>query len=211
MNVEAAAARYARVGRVALGFARGKMRGDPVYAAVLPRLRDGITLLDVGCGEGYLLALALEELAGPTLIGVDHDAGRLEQARVALGGAATLVEGDLRSVDLPAADVITCLDVLHYQPAAEQDAILSRLAGALNPGGVLLVRDAAGDAGFRSAVTAWTERVAVAFGRHKGDGVFLRPREALAAAMEATGLRVEHVDCSEGTAFSNVLFAGSKA
>ncbi|MBX2800183.1 MAG: methyltransferase domain-containing protein [Myxococcales bacterium] len=209
MDIEAAAGRYAPLGRTALGFARGKMRYDPAYAAVMPYLRDGHVVLDVGCGEGYLLALASTVYSDLTVVGIDHDGRRLGQARVALEDLdARFVEGDARSVHLPDADVISCLDVLHYQSPDAQDALLARLAGALRPGGVLLVRDAEARAGIRSAITALTERVAMALGRHRGDGVFLRPRGELRGAMEGAGLTVEDVDCAEGTAFSNVLFVG---
>ena len=211
MNIEPAARRYRRASRVAEGFARGKMKGDPVYAAVLSRLHEGGTLLDVGCGEGYLLALATEQGAG-TLVGLDHDARRLALGQTALNDVADcrLISGDVRTAELPQADVITCLDVLHYQAPDEQDAILVRLADALRPGGVLFVRDASSGQGLWSAITALSERVAVAIGRHLGDGVFFRAPGELEAAMRAAGLEVTTEDCSAGTPFSNVLYTGRR-
>ncbi len=206
---DAAAARYLAVGRVAHGIARGKLRGDPVYAAVLPLLSDARALLDVGCGEGYLLALAADAHPALALIGVDHDARRLDQARSALADRGpTLIAGDLRIVALPSADVITCLDVLHYQPAADQDAILGKLRAALRPGGVLVVREAVADAGWRSAATVLSERVTLCLGRHRGQGVHLRPRAELEAALVGLGLAVDARPCFAGTPFANWLFVG---
>ncbi|MCO4747468.1 MAG: class I SAM-dependent methyltransferase [Proteobacteria bacterium] len=208
MNIEAASQRYRRHSRMAEGFAKGKMKGDPVYAAVLSHLPAQGSLVDVGCGEGYLLALAAEVGATP-LYGLDHDERRLSQGRAALDDLdCTLVLGDAREAELPKADVITCLDVLHYQPAADQDAILATLKSALKPGGVLLVRDAAADEGIWSSITACTERIAMALGRHVGDGVYLRPQGEIEATMGALGLEVSTEDCSEGTPFSNVLYVG---
>ena len=68
MNVDAAVARYVPLGKFAEGFARGKMNGDPAYKAVLGYIKPHTTLLDVGCGEGYLLALAAESIEGLSLI-----------------------------------------------------------------------------------------------------------------------------------------------
>ena len=212
MNIDQAVERYATVSRVAAGFARGKMRYDPVYKAVIGRLRPGLSLLDVGCGEGYLLALAGTTFQGLQMVGIDHDERRLGVARKALLGLPVRLEvGDVRQAELPPADVVTCLDVLHYQPPEEQDALLSALAQCLRPGGALLVRDGASDAGFRSSITAWSERLAMMLGRHRGDGVYLRPRDDLRAAIAATGLAVDDVDCAEGTAFSNVLYVGHRS
>ncbi len=202
------AARYP--GRWNQGWARGKVAGDPVYRAVLALLPEAGTLVDLGCGEGYLLALARERRPGLDLVGLDHDERRLALARAALEGEARvrLEGGDAREAGLPPADVLACLDVLHYLPPAEQDALVRRMARALRPGGTLLVRDAEAGAGWRSALTAWSERFMVAVGRHRGLGVYLRPRAELEAAMAAAGLAVEVRPCAEGTPFSNVLLVG---
>ncbi len=213
MELEAAVARYTPQGKFVEGFAKGKMRGDPAYRAVLQYLEPGQTLLDVGCAEGYLLALAAETIGDLVLIGFDHDERRLDIARKALGDLDLRVyAGDARDTDLQgvSASVITVLDVLHYQTESEQDAILARLAGVLAPGGVLLVRDGRSDGGWRSTVTAMSERIAMALGRHKGDGVYFRPQDEMRAALEALGLDVTVDPCSENTPFANVLFAARK-
>lgn len=214
MQLDAAVARYTPQGKFVEGFAKGKMSGDPAYRAVLQYLQPGQTLLDVGCAEGYLLALAAENVGGLVLVGFDHDTRRLDIAQKALSDLdVRLYAGDARDTDLsdvPAPSVITLLDVLHYQTASEQDAILARLAGVLAPGGVLLVRDGRSDGGWRSTVTAMSERVAMALGRHKGDGVYFRPQAEMRAALEALGLTVSVDPCSENTPFANVLFAARK-
>lgn len=211
MNVEAAVARYVPLGKFAEGFARGKMNGDPAYNAVLKYLEPGMTLLDVGCAEGYLLALAAETLSDMTLIGFDHDARRLAQAEIALAGLEpTLWIGDARDAELPEVDVICVLDVLHYQPPEQQDAILARLVEALRPGGLLLVRDGRSDGGLRSKITQLSEKVAMALGRHKGDGVFFRTQAEMQAAIEGLGLEVSADMCANKTPFANVLFVGRK-
>jgi SAM-dependent methyltransferase len=210
MNVDAAVARYTPQGKFAEGFAKGKMKGDPAYAAVMARLSPGMRVLDVGCGEGYLLALAAENLQGLTLLGFDHDTRRLASAEQALGADAKVWADDARTAEVPAVDAICVLDVLHYQTAAEQDAILARLVKSLAPGGCLLVRDGRSDGGIRSTLTTWSERIGLAVGRHKGDGVYFRPAAEMRAALEALGLTVEVDDCHNATPFANVLFVGRR-
>jgi len=207
-----ASRRYRRAGRWAHGFAQGKMSRDPVYASVLEQIPEEGVLLDVGCGEGYLLALVRALQPAVRLVGLDHDPRRVETGRVALGDESSLEfrVADAREAELPSADVVTCLDVLHYMSPPEQDALIERLAAALEPGGLLLLREAQAGAGIRSAATRWSERILVALGRHKGDGVFLRPRAELRDRLEGVGLRVEERDCSEGTPFANVLFVARR-
>ena len=209
--VERAAERYLAAGRFAHGFARGKMAGDPAYARVLSLLQPQGTLLDVGCGAGHLLALAKETVPSLALWGVDHDAERVTRGRAALGEDAELHVGDAREHELPAATVIAVLDVLHYMRPDEQDRLLARLVDSLAPGGTLLVRDGEAGAGWRSTVTALSERFAVGTGRHKGDGVWFRPRQEMVRVLEDLGLEVEAEACSDGTPFANVLYIGRRA
>ena len=206
--LQRAADRYLAAGRFAHGFARGKMAGDPAYQRVLALVGEHGTLVDIGCGEGHLLALAYEAAPGLRLWGVDHDEARLAVGRAALGELADLHVGDVRDCELPSARVIAVLDVLHYMVPPEQDAVLARLARALEPGGVLLIRDGEALAGWRSTVTSVSERLAVGLGRHKGDGVWFRGREELLGVLHDLGLECEAETCSEGTPFANVLYIG---
>ncbi len=209
-SLQRAADRYLAAGRFAHGFARGKMAGDPAYQRVLELIGGEGTLVDVGCGEGHLLALAREAAPGLRLWGVDHDEQRIEVGRTALGELAELHVGDVREHELPSAKVIAVLDVLHYMVPRQQDEVLARLAQALEPGGVLLVRDGEALAGWRSAVTTLSEQLAVGLGRHKGDGVWFRAREDMLGVLHDLGLEAEAETCSEGTPFANVLYIGSR-
>jgi len=209
--IESASARYAVAGRWAHGFARGKMKGDPAYRRVLELITASQgTLVDIGCGEGHLLALARALHPGLRLVGLDHDGERVATARAALADDAELHVGDVRGFELPRTDVLACLDVLHYMPVEDQDALLTRFAEALAPEGVLLIRDGRSEAGLSSTITRLSEQVAVAVGRHKGEGVHFRPAQATVATLEAAGLSVEVADCSEGTPFANVLWIARK-
>ncbi|HEY0634679.1 MAG TPA: methyltransferase type 11, partial [Gammaproteobacteria bacterium] len=54
--VDQATEPYRASGRFAWYFARGKLRGDPVFAGLLElgAITDGAQLLDLGCGQGLL-------------------------------------------------------------------------------------------------------------------------------------------------------------
>src|SRR5690242_11493266 len=59
--VTAASAYYRGAGHFAWRFARGKLAGDPVFAAILAQglLAGRARILDLGCGQGLLAAWLL--------------------------------------------------------------------------------------------------------------------------------------------------------
>ena len=59
--LNSASAYYRRAGRFAWHFARGKLKGDPVFRAILEHglLADRARLLDLGAGQGLLAAWLL--------------------------------------------------------------------------------------------------------------------------------------------------------
>jgi len=193
--------------------ARGKMKGDPVYRRILPHLEYAHTLLDLGCGEGYLLSLARSCSPSVRLHGIDHDEARLDLARQALEGESdlTLEVQDLQTAPLPTADVITCLDVLHYLAPARQDRVIERMCDGLAEDGVLLIRDGCSDGGWRTVLTQGSEHLARLVGRHKGDGIHFRPRQAIGDVLERCGVVVSLESCSEGTPFANLLWIARRS
>ncbi len=213
-TLSTAIATYAPLGRWEHNWAKGKLANDPAFPAVGQRIanRAPKTLLDVGCGEGYLLAYVRALAPDIELIGLDYDEKRLAVARRALGeqDAVHFIGGDVRQVELPTADLVTCLDVLHYLDDAGQESILARLASVLRPGGTLLVRDGEAGEGIRSWLTLWSERIAVFLGRHRGATVHLRTREATITTLESHGLIVQAENCREGTVLANVLYTATK-
>ena len=172
--VAAAAERYLAAGITAWEFARGKLRGDPVYLQVLRdgRLPPHGTLIDLGCGQGLMLALiasAADEWrqgrwpsSWPPppldlrLHGIETRPRVARRASQALEGAATIEEVDVSSWALPSCDAILLFDVLHLLSRDTQDRLMEDAARVLPHGGVLVIREA--DAGCRLAVSDGSRR-----------------------------------------------------
>ena len=82
------------------------------YLAVINSMKDGGTILDIGCGQGYFLDLARE--TGWKVTGVDLSEKACEFIREEYGIEA--IQGQLQTIDFSpgAFDVVTLWDVLYY-------------------------------------------------------------------------------------------------
>ena len=227
--VAAASIRYRPVGRFAWYFARGKLAGDPAFAAILRRglLSDRARILDLGCGQGllasWLLAAQATQLEGgwPSdwppapaprqLLGVDVNANEVARARAALGDRAWIVQGDIRHVDYGSVDAIVMLDVLHYTDQASQEAVLSRARAALAPHGVLLLRVGDADGGAAFALSKLVDRIVALARRRELPRLTCRPVREWRALLEKLGFLTEVLPMHEGTLFANVLLIGKLA
>lgn len=224
----AASARYRPCGPFAHRFARGKLRRDPVFrallagAAIAPRAR----VLDIGCGQALLASLlaACDELAaagrwpaawsappiGTRYCGIElmpRDVARAERALAALPLPPRLTCGDMRREAFEPCDVAVILDVLHYVDFAAQDAVLARVRQALAPRGRLLLRVADPAQPLRFAVGRAVDRVVTLARGHRVPPLWWRSIERWRAALQRLGFAVRAEPMSRGTPFANVLLA----
>lgn len=221
--IEETAAPYLDAGLTHWEFVRGKLRGDPVYlhlagSGLFPR--DGL-VVDFGCGRGILLAL-LQSAGRRTSVeappdgwtappeslvlkGYDSSRSAVRAARIGLGSDVAVERVDVRHLDPPVCRVAVLLDVLHYLPLDSQDRLLDRVVERLEPGGVVIVReaDAVGSTAFRW--TAAAERLRAIFRGRPLQRFCFRPVADLAARLEGHGLAVETMAMSGDTPFGNVM------
>jgi SAM-dependent methyltransferase len=207
--VGSASAPYRAAGRFAWQFARGKLRFDPVFRALLRpgTIPEHARLLDLGCGQGLLAAL-LAAAGAPRLAayrGIELMARDVVRARIALGPDCGVEQADIRSADFGAADVVVLLDVLHYLGREDQDAVLRRVRGALGAGGHLLLRVGDTAAGLPFRFGNWVDwSVALARG-HGALRLHCRSVAQWRSALESLGFTVHTEPMSRGTPFANVL------
>ncbi len=208
--VESAAKRYLAAGYLQWEIARHALRRDAVY---LELLRQGFLpptgrLTDLGCGRGLLLAVADTFAHAPPvpkpvgwsepptaldLVGVEANARHAETARRALGEAAEVRCEDPVTAELQQSAGVVLLDVLHRLEPVEQERLLARAVTALEPGGVLILREVAADRAWR-----WLP----------GSSSRHRSAAGWRAVLERLGLRVEEVVVSGATPSNRVVLVG---
>jgi len=214
---------YRQAGRFAYHFARGKLRADPVFRAILELglLRGYPRILDLGCGQGMLAAWlraaahCYERGTWPrawppapcpqSMRGIELRAREVERARRALGPGCEVVQGDIRSAVFGSADAVVILDVLHYLPAPSQREVLQRVRAALPRGGLLLLRVGDAGGGLRFHFTRWVDQSVMLT---RGDDLGTLHYRSIAQWRQLLGecgfdSRAEPM--SHGTPFANVL------
>ncbi|MDA8047637.1 MAG: methyltransferase domain-containing protein [Actinomycetota bacterium] len=109
---------------------------------LLPHLRPGLDLLDIGCGPGTITAELAGRVAPGRTVGIDRAPEVVDQARSAVGRDAEFLTGDVYGLDFDPES----FDVVHahqlLQHLAEPVAALEEMRRVLRPGGRLAVRDA---------------------------------------------------------------------
>jgi len=225
---EEIARRYLGAGVAHWEFVRAKLRHDPMYREILAAglLPGDGRLLDLGCGRGILLALvqaAIDlhargewdpEWSAPphnlSLEGVELRASHAVVARMATQGHARITVADLAGLVVAPAKAVALLDVLHYLPAHEQESLVRRVSAALEPGGVILIREPDTARAVRFLVTRVGERLCSMLRGEWRRRLHYRSTEAWCALLARQGLQVETRASWRGTPFANVLIRGRK-
>lgn len=116
-------------------------------AYLLPHLRPGLSLLDVGCGPATITADLAEAVAPGRVVALDGAPAAIEAARATLEsrgltGSVELVEADLFALPFPdgAFDVVHAHQVLQH--VADPVAALREMRRVTRPGGIVAARDA---------------------------------------------------------------------
>lgn len=210
-------------------FARGKLRGDPLYRATVTAgfSRNGGTLVDVGCGQGLMLSVLVQaqrlwtEGTWPAsspppprfdrLVGIELRPRVARLARRALSPAVEVLSTDARHSMPPAADAVLFFDVLHLLPPGDQERLIAGAVAALRPGGTILIREADRAGGWRFMMVRFGNRLkSVLVGRWHQPFHF-RTSSAWASLLSREGLHVAVQPLGEGTPFANVLLRGVRS
>jgi len=111
---------------------------------LLPLIRPGLRLLDVGCGPGTITADLAARVAPGAVVGLDASPEVVAAATAAVGPAVTnlaFAVGDVYALDQPdgSFDVVHAHQVLQH--LTDPVAALREMGRVLTPGGTLAVRD----------------------------------------------------------------------
>ncbi len=204
---------YLYKGPVLEWYLRIKLRLENYYAPFNELIPLKGTVLDLGCGYGflcYMLQLVSDERS---ITGVDYDNEKIETANNGYlkKERLTFYCADVTTFPLDNYDTIIVSDVLHYLTAADQEALLKRCFEALNHGGRLIIREGNTDLTQRHAGTRLTEFFSVTLlGFNKSVNTLnFVSGETIRNLAKSNGSTVNTIDDAKFT--SNVIFVIQKS
>ncbi len=180
------------------------------YDIMASRMPPKGKVMDLGCGHGLLtLAIALSN-ADRQVLGVDHDAMRIETASRAVRELTniTFLKGSMLAY--PEAGPfagIALIDCMHYFNPESQEKIIRDAYKHLEPGGTLLIREVDPKGGVIASWNRLYEKIATRIGFTRTDekGLFFRTPIEWEYFIEKTGFKVATEPCSSAL-FSDILF-----
>ena len=122
---------------------RIKTRIEKNYAPFHELLPRKGTVLDIGCGYGfmsYMLAFVAEERV---ITGIDYDEDKIETARHCFSKTDNInfVHANVMDFDFKYYDAIILADILHYLQPGEQREVIEKCISKLNEGGMVIIRE----------------------------------------------------------------------
>ncbi len=160
---------------------------DPDGVVKALHIETGMTVVDLGCGDGYFTAAIARQVGPGRVIGFDLDPAMLEQAKAVCGGMANCewLLGDAMELSrLIAAPVEYVLIANTFHGVPDKTALAREIAAALKPNG-------------RFAIVNWypipREETPV-LGQPRGPRTELRMSpEVVCAVVEPAGFRLENI------------------
>ena len=112
---------------------------------LVPRESDeAFTFVELGCGTAALTQSLLERFRSANSAAIDSETAMLHIARAQLspyGDRAEVLQADVLTCDIPACDLVLSSFMFHHVPPDRLSETFSRVAGALTPGGCLILLD----------------------------------------------------------------------
>lgn len=188
-------------------YMRVKVKMEDSYRLFESLLPKKGTITDIGCGYGflpYMLAFMSEDRV---VIGTDYDEEKIAVANNNFSKTKNIsfFAADATECELPKSDAFILSDILHYLPAIEQEKLIIKCINNLNPGGMILIRDADSSMNKRHFGTRYTEFVStnVGFNKTKNKLEFVSSTFIM-DVVKKQGLNIQKIDNTKLT--SNVIY-----
>jgi uncharacterized protein len=135
---------YVLKGPILEWYLRVKMKLSSNYELFHKLIPANGRILDIGCGFGFISYMLYLTGENRIITGVDYDSEKIEVANNGFlkNDKIEFICSDINTFPIDLYDAFLLSDVLHYLPEKDQENLLVRCIENLNPGGIILIRDA---------------------------------------------------------------------
>lgn len=160
---------YIYKGPVLEWYVRIKLYLETNYEIIHKIIPLNASVVDIGCGYGMISYMLNFTSDKRTILGIDYDKDKIELANncISKNNMINFIATDAETFNYPQSDVFLLSDVLHYLTKENQDKLLDNCIKHLNPGGIIIIRDADADLQKRQLGTRYTEFFSTRFGFNK--------------------------------------------
>jgi len=166
------------------------------------------TIIDIGCGFGIFAYFLAKKSKERKVIGIDLIEKRIKTAKKIFDDCQNLdfFCGDITDIQIPKADVITAIDLLHHIPDSNlQKKLLQSCHSVLSDSGKLIVKDL----DRRPLWKYWWNWIHD-FLMTKGGPTLYLDRNSLENLIEKAGFRITQIKEIRGDPYAHILCVAEK-
>jgi len=199
---------YLYKGPILEWYARIKIKLDGNYELFNSYIPKDAEIIDIGCGYGFMAYMLNFVSEKRKITGIDYDSEKIELAKNcnAKNDNVNFVCADALTYEFKNCDVIILSDVLHYLTEEKQERLIKSCVEHLNPGGLMIIRDADSDLKKRHWGTKYTEFFSTRSGFNKmGEKkLTFTSGKKIKEIISGYGLDIEIIDETKFT--SNIVY-----
>lgn len=180
------------------------------YKSISKYVPKNSTILDIGCGHGFLsnyLSLCDSETS---VFGIDIDLKRINIANSTIGNRKNIKFDtiDIDCIDFKNYFVVLIIDVLHYMPFAKQTEIIKTIGMKLPPKSLLIIRDVDTKPKLKFLWNFFHEFLMTKFSftKSKNSSLFFRSSIETAEILKNSGFEVQLIPNSSILPYTDTLF-----
>jgi 1-acyl-sn-glycerol-3-phosphate acyltransferase len=199
---------YIYKGPVLEWYMRAKVKMERNYRVFDELIPRSATITDIGCGYGFLAYMLAFVSDKRTITGIDYDGEKIEVANNCFSrtGKINFIAANAVTCQLAESDVFVLNDMLHYLPFDMQEKLVENCMKAINPNGMIIIRDGDSAKKEKHGVTKLTEIFSTKILRfNKTEGkLFFTSFEKIKSIADKNGFCVETLENDRFT--SNTIF-----
>jgi len=205
---------YIYKGPVLEWYMRIKVRMEKNYQLFHELLPSSGSILDIGCGYGFMPYMLHFASPQRSITGIDYDEQKIATANhnFSKTDAVHFVHANVMEFPFENYDAIVMMDILHYLQPEQQKIVIEKCIRHIKPGGLIIIRDGNKDLAKRHRGTALTEVFSteiVGFNKTSGKGLFFLSGSLIKEMAAAHQLECREID--ETTYTSNIIFVLKRA